>query len=1111
MRTSLKVGLVSVFAFFAFAGTASAALNLPTMQCSYSFSSNMGLGARSTSVMDLQKVLNMYPETQVSLTGAGSPGNETSYYGPATLAAVKKFQAINQVSPTSGYTGPLTRAVLNQVCSGTGVSLPVGCTTTSGFSPVTGVACNTGVSTTFPAGCTSAVGFSSITGLACNGGSVVQTGPVVASIAATNPASGVIVAGQATADLFHFTLSGNGVVNSITLKRSGISDQNTLSNVYLYDGAARLTDGYSFNSTGDITINNLGLTVNGSKTISVRADVLSTTPSGQTVAIWLTSLTSGASVSNVNLSGNTFAVASGSTLATAVIGAQTAAGTTVNAGTSAFSFFSAPLQVNTRTVWLKAANFRMIGSAPTDAIANIRMFVDGVDSGAAGTVWSSNGTNYVSFDFMAMPKSLTTGSHIIEVRGNVEKGSNRTVQFSIQNASDLMIMDPQVGVNIAVTGTAGNLPNNGPTVTINTGSLTINNDPAFQAMTNITGGASNVAIARYKLHAYGEDLKINTLTVSPVLGGSLAPTAGTLDDVTLYFNGSQVGTQQDLASSTLAYTLGSQLIVPAGVDSFLEVRANIRTSAGANYTAGTIRADLVVGSSNAQGQNSFNPINTPAVTGNTLTIQTGLLNVAKNPGYANQSVTPNTANVKIGSFVFQNQSSSESVRVTSLAFALGTTGNQTTSPVLSNYAALRTSETSGSGSTPVQPQATNTFSVDFTLAPGATKIIDVFADTGSVTGGTVIATLTTTSIGAQSNVTQTVSSIAGQTITVAAGTVTNPPTLVTASATQAQYIAAGNGGAADGTKATFNFVSTGGAATITELKFTVTASLTATGTVSSIKVGNVSAPVVGGVAYLTGLSLPVSNSGSGLTQDVFISYSEVGTNGIVSATTSSVALTEVKYTSGGTTTTFNPSVSAPTMTLVGSKPTLTVNTATVSGLNLAAENKIGEVTVSADAKGNIKINDIKFAVGASNFTTYPTFTLARIADGSTTIAGSSCGQGDTASTTSQTIFCEFGTTGDTFTSTTTVVGLESNVDYDGYTIAAGTSKTFSLYATVSAQNSGQGSATISTSVNAAGFNWDDTSYAVFAGNGTTASPANGTNLTGTLIYNFPTGAYSIRQ
>ena len=112
---------------------------------------------------------------------------------------------------------------------------------------------------------------------------------------------------------------------------------------------------------------------------------------------------------------------------------------------------------------------------------------------------------------------------------------------------------------------------------------------------------------------------------------------------------------------------------------------------------------------------------------------------------------------------------------------------------------------------------------------------------------------------------------------------------------------------------------------------------------------------------------------------------------------------------------------------------------------------------------------------------------------------------------SQTIFCEFGTTGNTFATGTTNSNTESNSDFDGYTIAAGTSKTFSLYATVSAANTGTNSASISTSVVASGFNWDDASYATFVADGTNASPANGTNLTGTLIYNFPTGSYTIKQ
>ncbi len=1044
------------------------------------WSRSLKLGSRGADVKDLQMFLNMCADSKVANSGAGSPGMETTYFGPATKAAVVKWQAARGVMPTSGLFGPLSRAKAADLQASSNV-------------------CGGGVVVNPPVG---------------------QTGPVMASLSATTPAAGYIIDNQATAGLLDVTFSGSGVVNSITLKRSGISDQNTLTNVYLYDGANRLTDGYSFNSTGMITMNNLGIMVNGSKTISVKADASGTASNNSTIAVALTGFTSGASVNTVNIQGNLMNLATGSSLATASFTANTVTSASVNAGITAYTFWSAPLQVNTRALWLKSASFRMVGSVPSDALSNIKLFVDGVDTGKVASVMMMNGSNYAVFDFMAAPMSLTTGSHTIDVRANVEKGSNRTVSFSLQQAADLMIMDPQVGVNVAASGT---IPNNAGTITINTGSITATNDPAFQSLTTVTGGASNVAIAKYKVRAYGEDVKVQSIQVLPSFPTSPTGVAG-LDDVTLYFNGSQVGTQQDWTSGNLTFQLGSQMIVPAGMDSFLEVRANIRTaSTGVNYTDGSVRANLVVGSSNAQGQSSFNTLSTPAVTGNTLTIQTGLLAVSKNSGYANQSVTPNTSNVKIGSFSLQNQSSSEAVRVTSLSVRMTTNGTtdmtSVTTPALTNFAALKTSETSGSGATPVQPQTTNVFSVDFTLAPGAIKTIDVYADTNSTVSTSFVAELTVTSIGVTSNVSATSSAIDGQTITLASGTVSIPPTLVTANATQAQYIAAGMGGATDGTKAVYNFVSTGGASTISELKFVVTG----TDTVTKVKVGSAEANVVSGVAYLTGLNLMVPNGGSGLTQDVFISYSEVGTNGIAPGTTSAVSLSYIKYTSGGTTSTACTAalatctqvigvggVTAPTMTLVGSKPTVVVNTTTSSGLNLAAENKIGEITVSADAKGNIKLNDIQFAVGSSNFTTLPTFTLARIADGSTTIAGSSCGQG-TAAAASQTIFCEFGTVGNTFTTTTGVANVESNTDFDGYTIAAGTSKTFSLYATVSAANTGTGSATISSSVVAAGLNWDDTSYATFVADGSAASPSQGTNLTGSSIYNFPTGSYTIKQ
>ena len=76
----------------------------------YTFTRNLTLGSTGAEVKKLQQYLNLngYP---IALSGTGSPGFETSYFGPATLRALKKFQAAHNVT-ASGYFGPLTRALI---------------------------------------------------------------------------------------------------------------------------------------------------------------------------------------------------------------------------------------------------------------------------------------------------------------------------------------------------------------------------------------------------------------------------------------------------------------------------------------------------------------------------------------------------------------------------------------------------------------------------------------------------------------------------------------------------------------------------------------------------------------------------------------------------------------------------------------------------------------------------------------------------------------------------------------------------------------------------------------------------------------------------------------
>jgi spore germination protein YaaH len=74
---------------------------------------NLQLGARSAEVKDLQKFLNAKGFT-VSTAGGGSAGNETTYFGPATRAALIKYQKARAVAPAVGYFGPLTRATMKK-------------------------------------------------------------------------------------------------------------------------------------------------------------------------------------------------------------------------------------------------------------------------------------------------------------------------------------------------------------------------------------------------------------------------------------------------------------------------------------------------------------------------------------------------------------------------------------------------------------------------------------------------------------------------------------------------------------------------------------------------------------------------------------------------------------------------------------------------------------------------------------------------------------------------------------------------------------------------------------------------------------------------------------
>jgi hypothetical protein len=999
-----------------------------TSSCSYQFNTNLRLGAVSTDVQNLQKLLNMDAATRVAATGAGSMGSETLRFGPATFAAVKKFQAANGVSPQSGYVGPLTRAVLNTVCSSTAPTNPT----------------NTG-----------------------NSGVSSNSIPV-----------SVLVQGQAAAKLGEFVVTGNGSVTNITLQRTGLSNNSTLANVYLYDGNTRLTDAASVRTDGSISFNSgSGLfTVNGSKTLTVRADIASSNTSGQTVGVALTGVTMmGGSQTPVNgVAGPLFSISSAQTVtANLTTTAPSPAAATINAGSMNQTIWRNNVSIGTNPAKLNGVTFKMIGSAPANTLSNVQLYVDGVSKGSA----TINAMNQFVFDMSGMPAALTTGSHLLELRADVVGGAYRNFYMSLEQAADLRIEDSTLpGIQVTPTYLAGTLTNiNGGTVTINNGTLTITQDPAFNNTTNLVGGASQIPLASFKVTAYGEDVKITTLTFTAA-GTGFSPASTTLANVGLYINGGQVGSNQTVnltAGNTFTFSnLGSNLYVPAGQSVIVQVKGDTSNTSGTAYTAGTLTINMNAGSSNAQGVSSSQTTSTSAVGGQTLTIGNNVT-FGVTSGFGASTKAPNSQMVKIGSYSI-SAGSAEGLNINQITVAL--TGTMLGVNQISNLRVMDGSNTVG---TPIgNPTASNSFSANVSVPAGTTKVLDVYADFGSgASTYTAITAATVTYLGSVSNISATTAS-AGGVIAITAGAaqiIAGGVTLNSGLSPVSQNVIGGQTNFAIGT---FNVKVNNaiGGAVLKDLTFTVPAN-----SISSITVNGKTGSVVGTTATVFNVGLSVPSDSSGVNVPVTVSLVCVGTsNGCPanSPVTATVQLTTLTYNDGTQVQTISPTPITNSMSIYGSKPSFAVNTTQQTGLNIGgAENKIGEVTISADAAGSIKVNNIAFNIGSSGLTAALALSGVRIADGNATIAGSSVSSGCT---------------------TTGACVMTFGASPNGYTIAAGSSKTFSLYGTVTNSASASVVVSVSSSVTAATTTWDDT-----LGGATNATAAN--------VYNFPTGSYSIRQ
>lgn len=749
------------------------------------------------------------------------------------------------------------------------------------------------------------------------GNNVITSTGVQVSVSANTAVASSVVAGQALAEVgsFNFTASNDGVaiIKTLKLKRIGISADDSLSNVYLYEGNTRLTDGASF-SNGYVSFSSTDLMTilaGQTKTLTVKADVAITATGNVGVAINAASdiTASAATISgsfplNSNLMSPTSA-----TLATVALTNTMTSTTTPNysakAGNENTVVWSETANVGYKAVDLKYIAFKQIGSINSDDLANLSLYVDGTKVGTA-----TLNNNDLSFD-LATPSRLNTGNHTIELKADIIKGSSRTFSFSLQVAANMVVTDTNYNVNVVPTTTNSGILA-APGFTISTGTLSVSADTTFNA-TEIVKTASNAVLSKFKIKAFGEDVKVNSLGVNMTLTGDSIPSEA-INDLSVSINGNQVGSSQtwSLATSTNATTIktfgtNNLFTIPAGTEVSVEIKGSLSLDSSTSLTK--IKADL--GAISGQGVTSYSSVTSSTVSANnSLNIVTGSISTAKNSAVQNQNVSKNTQKVKIGSYII-SAGSAEGVNVSNLKVKFTTNTTADYSNYMSN---LYVSD----NTTPVNPQASNDFNVDFNIAKNANKVIDVYADLGDLTNNDVIETSLTVTYKTDTTMTfGTGSETTGQQLTIKTASLADP-TIVTNDPVAALVL-----GGTTASAAKYKMVATDGNAYVNELVFTVSG-----GAISQLTVDGVSAPVVGTTATITGLNKEIVSGLQGTNVDVVASYIPVttsGQGGITSYATSNIVMTSMKYTVNGAQTTdssLGSSVTSNSMKVVAAIPTI---------------------------------------------------------------------------------------------------------------------------------------------------------------------------------------------
>ncbi|MEK7641156.1 MAG: peptidoglycan-binding domain-containing protein [Patescibacteria group bacterium] len=635
-----------------------------------SFTKDLTLGSTGDDVKCLQQYLNGAGH-QVSASGAGSPGSESTYFGAKTQAAVAKWQAANGVAPAAGYFGKISRAKYSSLAAA---------------APAPAPAPAPGTPAPVPAG----------SGL-------------TVTLAADQPASGLFGESFSSRPFTKLTLrasaDGDVIVKALVVERQGQGADAAFSGaIGLDEDSIRMGVAKTFGSDHRLRLaEKFTVKAGQSRTVTLAGDSDSDQDAynGQLVSLALVGVeVEGSTAVNASfpLAGNLMTV--NSTLA---IGSMTLARGALDPGSSQtkeigsvnYRFSGLRLTAGANEdVLVRSIKWNQSGSAGVSDLKNVKVVLDGV---TYETTLSSDNKYYIAKfgDGVKILKGLNKEMHL---SGDVADGSARTADFDLYRYADLRATGLTYGYDILPSATEvaasaddGNFHSAEPNfdafqVTIGSGTIDAQNAPSVGAQ-NVAVNLANQPLGGFIVDVKGEDVTVAAINFDASTIES-AGTGGTIDtnditNITLVDEDGKVvaGPVDGVAGGNNAIRFSDTITFKVGRKVY-SLKGKLGTDFASNDT---VAASTTPGSdwTTVKGVTSgvtITPTPASAVTGSTMTIKAASLTLTVSPetnaggsdaSSTAQNVVAGTSGYVFSKYVLDASGSGEDIKITSMAPRLG--------------------------------------------------------------------------------------------------------------------------------------------------------------------------------------------------------------------------------------------------------------------------------------------------------------------------------------------------------------------------------------------------------------------------------------------------------